>query len=272
MNRYRPLLLHIFPRAVSFLLLTTISIAVSAQNRRPAGSTPRDSSSNNIRSNDRRSPVAGQRDTTIHNDRRSAAAMRRPATPASKFKVQDRRPPSEKLAEKKFTWNRRLMQNLITRYNYYYHAKNKLDGIIKSIARQGLDNYYELLPFYPYSLQDQGLDKNDLDSVIIKSSVAIQLHDPRGKWIDDCYLLIGRAYFYKSDWENATKTFQFMNLTFAPKRKSDYTTVVGSSVNDQLSIATPEKRKGILGRLKHKKGPERRVFMECPYPAGRTGI
>jgi tetratricopeptide (TPR) repeat protein len=157
------------------------------------------------------------------------------------------------MAEKKFTWNRKLMQNLVTRYNYYYNAKMKLDGVVKNIARQGLDNYNDLLPFYPYSLQDLGLSKNDLDSVIIKASVGIQIHDPRGKWIDDCYLLIGRAYFYKSDWENARKTFQFMNLAFAPKKKTDYTTVVGSNENDQISIATKEKRKGIFGRMKHKK-------------------
>lgn len=145
------------------------------------------------------------------------------------------------------------MQNLVTRYNYYYNAKMKLDGVVKNVARQGLDNYNDLLPFYPYSLQDLGLNKNDLDSVIIKASVGIQLHDPRGKWIDDCYLLIGRAYFYKSDWENARKTFQYMNLAFAPKKKTDYTTVVGSNENDQISIATKEKRKGIFGRLKHRK-------------------
>lgn len=168
-------------------------------------------------------------------------------------KVQDRRPPSEKMAEKKFTWNRKLMQNLVTRYNYYYNAKMKLDGVVKTIARQGLDNYNDLLPFYPYSLQDQGLNANDLDSVILKASVAIQIHDPRGKWIDDCYLLIGRAYFYKSDWENARKTFQFMNLAFVPKKKTDYNTVVGATENDQISIATKEKRKGIFGKYKHKK-------------------
>lgn len=145
------------------------------------------------------------------------------------------------------------MQNLVTRYNYYYNAKMKLDGVVKSVARQGLDNYNDLLPFYPYSLQDLGLNKNDLDSVIIKASIGIQIHDPRGKWIDDCYLLIGRAYFYKSDWENARKTFQFMNIAFAPKKKTDYTTVVGSNENDQISIATKEKRKGIFGKVKHKK-------------------
>ncbi|HEU4553148.1 MAG TPA: tetratricopeptide repeat protein [Chitinophaga sp.] len=227
MNRYRPFLLYIFPCAVSLVLLSTGPIAVNAQSKYPART----------------------QDTTRRpNSRRPATPVRKPPSI-----VQDRRLPSEKMAEKKFTWNRRFMQNLVTRYNYYYHAKAKLDGVVKSIARQGLDNYNDLLPFYPYSLQDPGLSKTELDSVILKASVAIQIHDPRGKWIDDCYLLIGRAYFYKSDWENARKTFQYMNLAFAPKKKSEYTTVVGSSQNDVISIATKEKRKGILGPFKHKK-------------------
>ncbi|HEY8915933.1 MAG TPA: tetratricopeptide repeat protein [Chitinophaga sp.] len=229
MNRYRPFLVSFFfPCAVGLVLLITGSIAVNAQSR---------------------SPRSTQDSTRMPNNRRSAPPVRKPPVPH----VQDRRTPSEKMAEKKFTWNRRFMQNMVTRYNYYFHAKVKLDAVVKNIARQGLDNYNDLLPFYPYSLQDLGLSKTELDSVILKSSVGIQLHDPRGKWIDDCYLLIGRAYFYKSDWENARKTFQYMNLAFAPKNKSDYNTVIGSTRNDVISIATREKRKGLLGRFKHKK-------------------
>jgi tetratricopeptide (TPR) repeat protein len=225
MNRYRSLFEYIIPRAVIFLLLSTGPITAFAQSKP-------DSIAAQSRANRSKAPVKTQ---------------------APVPKVQDRRPPSEKMAEKKFTWNRKLMQNLVTRYNYYYNAKMRLDNVVKTIARGGLDNYNALLPFYPYSLQDQGMSANDLDSVIIKSSIAIQIHDPRGKWIDDCYLLIGRAYFYKSDWENARKTFQFMNLTFATKKKDAYTTVVGSSENDQISVATKEKRKGFFGRYKHKK-------------------
>lgn len=166
-------------------------------------------------------------------------------------KVEDRRPPSEKLAEKPFTIKRKLVQNLVTRYNYYYHAKLRLDGVTRNINRQGQDNFNVLLPFYPYSPQNMGLSTNELDSVVYKASVAIQIHDPRGKWIDDCYLLIGRAYYYMSDWDNANKTFQFVNTTFAPRKKDDYKVVIGSQENDQITVASKEKRKGFFGRFKH---------------------
>lgn len=169
-------------------------------------------------------------------------------------RVQDRRPPSEVMLEKKkWTWKRKFFQNMATRFNYYFHAKQKLDRVVRTANRDGQDNYNILLPFYPYSLQSQGFSKGELDSVIDKTSMGIQLHDPRGKWIDDCFLLMGRAYFYEGDLENANKTFQYINITFAPKQKSEYKTVVGARENDQISIATNEKRKGFFGRFKHVK-------------------
>lgn len=167
-------------------------------------------------------------------------------------RIQDRRPPSEVMLEKKkWTWKRQFFQNMATRFNYYFHAKQKLDRVVRTANRDGQDNYNTLLPFYPYSLQSQGFSKGELDSVIDKTTMGIQLHDPRGKWIDDCFLLMGRAYFYEGDLDNANKTFQYINIKFAPKQKSEYKTVVGARENDQISIATREKRKGFFGRLKH---------------------
>lgn len=167
-------------------------------------------------------------------------------------KKEDRRPPSEKMAEKPWTIKRKLVQNTVTRYNYYYHAKLKLEGVLKGINTQRQDNYNVFLPFYPFSVDKLNLNTSDLDSVIQKASVAVQIHDPRSKWIDDSYLLIGKAYYYKGDWENANNTFKYINTTFAPKKKSEYSTVVGRSEDSQLSIASREKEKNWFNRFKHK--------------------
>ncbi|CAL1516868.1 hypothetical protein [Chitinophaga sp. MM2321] len=167
-------------------------------------------------------------------------------------RVQDRRPPSEVMLEKK-RWNfkRKFFQNMATHYNYYFHARAKMNNVVRTAGRDGQDNYNILLPFYPVSMHGEGFNKGELDSVIEKTNMAIQLHDPRGKWIDDCFLLMGRAYLYEGDLDNANKTFQYINITFAPKKKSEYKTVVGSSEKDQISIASAEKTKGIFGRFKH---------------------
>lgn len=168
-------------------------------------------------------------------------------------KVQDRRTPAEIMLEKKrWTLYRAFWQNLATRYNYYFHARTKLNKVVRTVNRQGQDNYNVLLPFYPFTMQNQSFSKKELDSVVEKASTGIQLHDPRGKWIPDCYVLMGRAYFYEGDLDNANKTFQFVNIAFAPKNKKEYKTVIGSAENDHISVATKEKTKGILGPFRHK--------------------
>jgi tetratricopeptide (TPR) repeat protein len=178
--------------------------------------------------------------------------MQKPLVPkVAQPRVQDRRPPSELLAEKKWTIKRKLVQNMLARYNYLYNARKKLRLITHNVSRQGQDNYNYLLPFYPYSLQNLGLSAGDLDTVIEKASINIQIRDPRSKWIDDSYLVIGQAYFYQGEWDKASRTFQFINTKFAPKKKSDYKAVVGSSAKDQLSIASREKRKPPFGYFKH---------------------
>ncbi|MFD2888436.1 type IX secretion system periplasmic lipoprotein PorW/SprE [Chitinophaga cymbidii] len=181
----------------------------------------------------------------------AAYGQNQPATPKP-AKVEDRRPPSEKMAEKRWTIKRKLVQNTVTRYNYYYHAKMKLEAVLKAINTQRQDNYNVFLPFYPFTIDKLNLDMNELDSVIDKASVAVQIHDPRGRWIDDSYLLVGKAYYYKGDMENATKTFQYINAAFAPKEKKEYNTVVGKSEDDRLSIATEEKHKTWFSRFRHK--------------------
>ena len=55
-----------------------------------------------------------------------------------------------------------------------------------------------------------------MDKAIKKGSVVIQRHSMkiRGKeyckWIDDSYLLVGKAYFYKGEFQEAIKTFTFI--------------------------------------------------------------
>ncbi|RAI99430.1 tetratricopeptide repeat protein [Chitinophaga skermanii] len=173
------------------------------------------------------------------------------ATTTPTPKTVDKRTPSEKMMAKRWTWKRKFFQDMTTRYNYYYHAKLQLAGILDGINQQRVDNYAAFLPFYPYSPESLNLNQSDLDSVIQRASIAIHIHDPRGKWIDDCYFIIGKAYYYKTDWENATKTFQYINTTFAPKKKKEYKTVIGTNTDNQLSIATREKRKGFFGKFKH---------------------
>lgn len=153
---------------------------------------------------------------------------------------------SEKTAEKKFTGPRHFIQNNITHYNYYFNANNKVNAVVERAKMGSKDDYSQLLSFYGYSLDNTASQKTDLDSVIYTSTAGILLHDLRNDWIDNMYLLIGKAYFYKKDFDSAAMTFQFINYNLFPRKKhEDDDRIVGTNdaaTNSAISIANKEKR------------------------------
>ena len=124
---------------------------------------------------------------------------------------ENRQLPSEKLAEKKFTGMRHFFQNNYTHYNYYYNAKNKINAIIERAKAAQKDDYTSLLSYYPYTLENTASQKTELDSIIYKSTAGILLHDLRNDWVDNMYLLMGKAFFFRKDFDSAAGTFQFIN-------------------------------------------------------------
>ena len=113
-------------------------------------------------------------------------------------KFENRKLGSEKFADKKFTVVRHIFQNNYTHYNYFYNANNKVSSVIERAKAGQKDNYTSLLDFYPYSLQNTVSQKSELDSVILKATAGILLHDLRNDWVDNMYLLMGKAFFLKS--------------------------------------------------------------------------
>src|SRR3978361_1078468 len=73
---------------------------------------------------------------------------------------------SEKTGQKKFTIPRRFIQNTVSHYNYYFDATNKINQVIERARLSSTDNYFRLLPFYSYSLNNTAAQAADLDSVI----------------------------------------------------------------------------------------------------------
>jgi len=161
-------------------------------------------------------------------------------------KFEDHKLGSEVATEKKFTTFRRFKQNVVTHYNYYYNANNKVKAIVEKAEIAQKDNYDKLLSFYPYSLDNTASQKKDLDSVILKCTAGILLHDLRNDWIDNMYLLIGEAYFFRKDFDSAAGTFQFINYNLFPRQKDeDDNRVVGTNSDaskSTISIANPEKQ------------------------------
>ena len=160
---------------------------------------------------------------------------------------------NEKLLKRKWSIHRRIYQNTVTRYNYYYNAKRKYDDGIRSMKKSNKDDFAGSISLLPYDVTKQGSSvASDMDTVIKKSSLSTQIHDPRSKWFDNLYFLMGRASFVKNDFDGAIETFQFVANEYKNEGKKKTKTADKSSKGNEtaLTIATPDNRKGIR-KFKH---------------------
>lgn len=165
-------------------------------------------------------------------------------------KYEEKKLRSEKTGEKKFKGLTKFLQNNTSHYNFYFNANNRLNLVLERAKLANKDDYSKMLSFYSYSLDNTASQKSDLDSVIYKSTSGILLHDLRSEWVDNFYLLIGKSYFLKKDFDSAALTFQFINYNLFPRKKKDddYNKIVGSNEtadgtgSGSVSIADKEKR------------------------------
>ncbi len=151
---------------------------------------------------------------------------------------------AEKSGLKKFKGPRKFIQNTVTHYNWHFNANNKLEQVIEAAKLAHKDDFTQLLPFYNYSLEHTAANKTELDSVIYKSNTGILSHDLRNAWIDNLFMLIGKAYYLRKDLDSAYLTFQYINYAFSPKEADGYDMPIGSNANEgtnALSVSTKEK-------------------------------
>ena len=163
---------------------------------------------------------------------------------------------SEKSTSTKMNFAKRWSQNINTRFNFDYNAGVKLDNVIQNAKQSFKEDYSKLLPFYNYSLDVTSQQEKELDSVIHKCNNGILLHDLRNDWIDDLYLLMGQAYFFRKDFDSAGITFQYINYAFQPRNKDEvgYDKFIGSNVNttgNVYTISTPESKSGLVRAVTH---------------------
>ena len=156
---------------------------------------------------------------------------------------------NEKMLKKKWSLPRKVLQNTFTKFNYYFNADLKMDEAIANMLRFKQENYDSLLALYPFDPDvDSSVLAPDMDSIIQKASVGIQIHDPRTVWGDDLYLLLGQAYYYKGDYKNAAMSFKYV-VSLRDKRKKKKK---NSSYKKTSSNSIVEKdKKGVLDPIKH---------------------
>lgn len=115
----------------------------------------------------------------------------------------------------------RSFHNTTTHYNWYFNAKETLENAIQKLENNHKEDYNQLIPIYPIgSEKDAQSVTPSLNKVVKKAAKAISLHsinlkgEEHNRWIDDCYLLIAKAYFYQREYIKASEALRHIKRQF----------------------------------------------------------
>lgn len=110
--------------------------------------------------------------------------------------------------------------NMTSRFNVNFNGKEALKTGEADHAKLCQDNYITTLPIYNYPAKENlSSIYPAMDRVIEKGSKCIYKHSMffKGKeyvkHIDDAYLMMGKAYFYKQDYTQAQRIFNYIITT-----------------------------------------------------------
>lgn len=137
----------------------------------------------------------------------------------------------------------RNYHQLTTRYNVYFNGNQALKSGVKTMENKHEEDYTNLLPVFVSNIQrTRSLCTSDMDYAAEKAAKAIDKHSitvkPRRRknknsknyqtfrkkkefnnQLDKCYLLLGKAYFYKQKYGMANNTFRFILRQYAEDEK-----------------------------------------------------
>jgi len=111
----------------------------------------------------------------------------------------------------------RTYHTITSKYNVNFNGKEALIKGISDLDKKKKDNYLEILPIYYYPpKQDLTSAFPSLDRAIEKASKSVFKHSIlfRGKeyvkTMNEAYLMMGKAYFYKQDYNQAKRVFNYI--------------------------------------------------------------
>lgn len=133
---------------------------------------------------------------------------------------------------KKNTKTTRAYHNLTARFNVFFNGNESLKAGLRKLDKTLKDDYSSLLPIYKYnSAEAASMLTPEMDRAIQKSAKLIKTHSitvkPKVdkkkkmsksereflnkpeycKWIDDGYLMMGKAHYFKREFITAEQTF-----------------------------------------------------------------
>ena len=122
---------------------------------------------------------------------------------------------------KKNKWNRRAWHNMNSHYNVWWNGNQSIKEGEKTLRQSVQDDYTKTLPVFNYGTKENALALNQyMDRTIEKDAICIQKHSmrfnnvERVRWIDDAFIDMGKAHFYKQDYVPARRTFDYASTQY----------------------------------------------------------
>jgi tetratricopeptide (TPR) repeat protein len=137
----------------------------------------------------------------------------------------------------KNTFASRTYHKITSKYNVYFNGNESLKAGLERIDESIENDYTRLLPIYKASDPSAAnLVKSDMENAVIKASKLIEIHSITEKpkrrrrrtrryqefaskeefnpWIDDAYLLMGKAYYYQHNFMAAIDNLSFLRRKY----------------------------------------------------------
>ncbi len=131
----------------------------------------------------------------------------------------------------------RAYHNVTSHYNIYFNGKESIKAGLARIDESVEDDYTQILPIFKTSIS--GTERTaaaEMDYAIMKASKLIKVHsiskkpkrrknrsasyknlaskDEYNNWVDDSYIMLGKAYFYQKMYPQAMENFNFVIRKF----------------------------------------------------------
>ncbi len=139
----------------------------------------------------------------------------------------------QRCSTEKNTFASRAYHNVTSQYNVYFNGNESFKAGVERIETSIEDDFTRLLPIYKESDPSAAnLAKSDMDNAVIKASKLVELHSITEKpkrrrnrtrryqefasqeefnpWVDDSYLLMGKAYFYQHNFMAAIDNLSYI--------------------------------------------------------------
>lgn len=108
----------------------------------------------------------------------------------------------------------KVWHNSTSRFNYYYNANLIVNNAKEDAALAYKDNFKQILELYdiPEASSLKG-NAAKMEEALKKCSHIIEKHS-KGKWVDDSYLLMGDANFFKGEYYSAIEIYEYVAGTY----------------------------------------------------------